>query len=170
MACMAIGAQGHHEVCTLLQAQQDAAAAEAAVSAEHSTSRLHPGQLQRLKARNEELMQRRVEAASAKVREQHDREARLAAMQERVGCNVFRFQYNVSRNGGVVINCGVVAHMVERSLCMREVQGSIPCSSTQAGWGRMPQKWQQLPFALLRTPAFVHVVFCFCPLFFAQHV
>ena len=26
-------------------------------------------------------------------------------------------------------NSGVVAQMVERSLCMREVQGSIPCIS-----------------------------------------
>ena len=73
----------------MLQAQQDAAAAEAAVAAEHSTRKLDPGQVQRLKARNEELMQRRLEATSAKVQEELEREARLTAIQEQVRSSSF---------------------------------------------------------------------------------
>jgi len=70
-----------------VQAQQDAeAAAEAAVAAKQSAAKLDPGQLQRLKERNHELMQCKSEAAAAKQREEEERVARVAALQQQVGC------------------------------------------------------------------------------------
>ena len=70
---------------SVLQAQQDAeAAAEAAAIAKQASARLSPGQLQRLKARNQDLMQRRAVAASAKQRKADERVSRLEAIQEQV--------------------------------------------------------------------------------------
>lgn len=70
-----------------MQAQQEAeAAAEAATAAKDCAVQLSAEQLQRLKERNNELVQRRVEAASAKQREEEERVARLEALQEQVCC------------------------------------------------------------------------------------
>ena len=49
------------------------------------------------------------------------------------GCNWKKITYkniNIENMETPITYSGVVAHMVERSLCMREVQGSIPCSSS----------------------------------------
>ena len=69
-----------------MQMQQDAeAAAQAELSAEQSTIKLDPGQLQRLKQRNHELMQRKVKAKAAEQQQEERRLARLQDIQEQVG-------------------------------------------------------------------------------------
>ena len=64
-----------------MQAEQEE---QAAAQAETSASRLNAGQLQRLKQRNQELMQRKAEAAAARRQETDQRLARLHAIQEQV--------------------------------------------------------------------------------------
>ena len=69
-----------------MQAQEDAeAAAQAELSAEQSTSKLDPGQLQRLKQRNHELMQRKAKAKAAEKQQEEKRLARLHEIQQQVG-------------------------------------------------------------------------------------
>ena len=71
------------------QAQQDAEAAteaEAEAVARESTVKLSPGQLQRLRDRNQELIQRKAQGAAAKQREAEERVARLEAIQDQVCC------------------------------------------------------------------------------------
>ena len=69
------------------QAQQDAeAATEAEAAARESTVKLSPGQLQRLRDRNQELIQRKAQGAAAKQREEEERVARLEAIQDQVCC------------------------------------------------------------------------------------
>ena len=75
--------------------QQAEAAAQKALSPEPSASKLDAGQLQRLKQRNHELMQRKAEAAAAKQQQEETRLARLQAMQDQV-CLAFGLRSVVS--------------------------------------------------------------------------
>ena len=68
-----------------MQIQQEAAAArEAASENGKAAARPSPGQLQRLKERNEQLMQRKLEAAAQKHWQEEDRIVRTEMLQEQV--------------------------------------------------------------------------------------
>ena len=60
------------------------AAKEAAAEDGKAAARLSPGQLQRLKERNEQLMQRKLEAASHQQRQEEERIVRTEMLQEQV--------------------------------------------------------------------------------------